>query len=357
MVIYMKLDLINEKVYNEKNEKIVRKIIIECFKQSNKWYRKPLINTCVQKLGLSNQIIKDKSYNSIYTKCKSLIGSVITSMINEGYLLLNDAKYIVLLKEIEVIVQEDEIKNYIGSLLKISPLSKKDIINNSFKYFKVDKTVTKDDDNQLRLAINNILSISINNNILKKENNLYSFVSLTTGLDCKIYNVINESKHQPLSICLQKAISIKGGEFFEAFSVKVLTEYFKYTKNEILESKVTGGAEDNGIDGIIILKDSLEKNTKILMQAKSRTDKQITLKEVREFYGAFKAQNGDVGIFITNSKYHREAIKFAKSLNDLVLVDINILLNIVTITKTGIKEYNDYNILDEKIFVNENFEN
>ena len=42
------------------------------------------------------QTKQDKSYNSIFTKCKSLIGSVITTMINEGYLFLNDAKLILL---------------------------------------------------------------------------------------------------------------------------------------------------------------------------------------------------------------------------------------------------------------------
>ena len=85
----MKLDLINEKVYNEKNEKLVRKLIINQFLVKDKWYRKPLINTCIEQLQLSEQIKSDKSYNSLFTKCKSLIGSVITSMINEGYLYLN----------------------------------------------------------------------------------------------------------------------------------------------------------------------------------------------------------------------------------------------------------------------------
>ena len=351
----MKLDLINEKVYNEKNERIVKKLIIDCFKIKPQWYRKQLINTCIDKLELNAQIINDKSYNSLYTKCKSLIGAVITSMINDGYLFLNDLKLLVLLKDISVIIHEDEVKNYIGSLLKISPLSKKDIIYNCNKYFKVDRTVTKDDDIELKKIINNILKTSVNEKYLKLDNNLYSFVSLSTVLDCKIYNIINESKIEPLQESLKKAISVKGGEFFEAFSVKVLSEYFKFTKNDIIESKVTGGSEDNGIDGIILTNDLLNKKTKILIQAKVRTKCQITLKEVRGFYGAFKALKGDVGIFITNTTFHKEAIKFAKDLNDLILIDESTLYKIVSLTNTGIIEYKNFMILDEEVFVNENF--
>jgi len=351
----MKLDLINEKVYNEKNIRLVTKIIIDSFVAKDKWYRKPLINNCLEQLNLSDQIKSDKSYNSLFTKCKSLIGSVITSMINEGYLYLNDLKYLVLLKDISVILHEDEVKNYIGSLLKLNALSKKEIISNCIKYYKVDKTETKDDDKELKIIISSVLKQGLNNNLLKLENDKYTFTSLTTVLDCKIKNIINESKNEPLIECLRKALVIKGGEFFEAFSVKVLSEYFKYKNEKIIDAKVTGGSSDNGIDGIIETIDDLNKTTKILIQAKVRT-KFVTLKEVREFYGAFKSEKADVGIFITNATYHKEAIKFSKNLNDLILIDDEILLNICNITKVGIKQYNDIYILDDDIFVNENFQ-
>ena len=121
-------------------------------------------------------------------------------------------------------------------------------------------------------------------------------------------------------------ISTKDGEFFEAYSVNVLTKYLIYKNNEILESKVTGGSEDNGIDGVIKIKDLLNKQTNILIQSKVRTNCQVTLKEVREFYGAFKALKGDIGIFITNTTFHREAVKFSKLMSDLILIDIDLLL-------------------------------
>lgn len=352
----MKIDLINDKVYSDKNIQVVKKLIIECFIEKPEWYRKPLINTVVKQLGLSNTLLSDKSYNSVFTKCKSLIGSVITSMINDNYLYLNDKKILVLLKDIKVIVKNDDVKSYIGSLLKISPLSKKDINNKVLSFFKADKTETKDDDNELKQIISTILKTSINDNILKLENNLYSFVSSNTGLDSKIQSVVNESKNDNILNRLKNAISVKGGEFFEALSVKVVSDYLKYKNNTIITAKVTGGSEDNGIDGIIEITDALKKNTLILMQAKVRTSNQVTLKEVREFYGAFKAQKADIGIFITNATYHKEAIKFSKNMNDLVLVDGEILLDLCKLTNLAIIKNDDNTYsLDEKIFIYENF--
>ena len=52
----------------------------------------------------------------------------------------------------------------------------------------------------------------------------------------------------------------------------------------------------------------------------------------------------------------KRSLKFSKNLNDLVLVDDEILLNICNITNVGIKPFNDTYILDEDIFVNENFQ-
>ena len=73
MGLFMKLDLINEKVYNEKNIRLVTKIIIDSFVAKDKWYRKPLINNCLEQLNLSDQIKSDKSYNSLFTKCKNCL--------------------------------------------------------------------------------------------------------------------------------------------------------------------------------------------------------------------------------------------------------------------------------------------
>lgn len=351
----MMINIQNGKVYSQKNISFVKKLILDCFKKRPNWYRKPLINECVSLFGLSKVEIKDKSYNSIFTKCKSLVGSVINEMINDGYLFLTDAKVLVLLTDIKVILKEDEITNFIGSLLKKTDLSRDDIINSCVRKYKTDKTSTLDDDIELINLIDKILNKYINKQVLKQEKELYSFTSSKTGLDCVIQNIIDESKTISLYDSLVKAISIKGGEFFEAFSVKVLTEYFKYSNNEILDSRVTGGSSDNGIDGIIEYKTKLEKEVLVLIQAKARTSSQVTLKEVREFYGAFKSHNRGIGIFTTNYTFHNEAIKFAKDLEDLILVDGKKFEELCLLTKTAIKKYNDRYILDKDIFLEEKF--
>lgn len=351
----MKVKIINDKVFTANNIIAVRKMILKLFVMQNKWYRKPLINKCVDEFGLTSTEINDKSYNSLFTKCKSLVGSVINEMIDDGYLTLTEGKELVLLKDIKVILKEEDVTSYIGELLKKESLSQNNIINKCIKYYKTDKTKTKDDDNELINIIDNVLKSSIKNNVLKLDNNLYCFVSSKTALDYKIQSVINESKTGKLVESLSKAISIKGGEFFEALSVKVLTEYFKYCKNQITVSKVTGGSEDNGIDGIIEFNDDLNKRTKILIQAKVRTSCQVTLKEVREFYGAYKSIGATFGIFTTNSTFHNEAIKFASNLNDLVLVDKHMLLKLSKLTESIVIKTEDSYMLNENIFLNENF--
>ena len=352
----MKISILNGKVFSNKNVAIVKKLILDCFEKQSNWYRKPLINECVSLFGLSEQETKDKSYNSIFTKCKSLVGSVINEMIADGYLFLTDAKVLVLLIDIKVILKEDEITNYLGSLLKKKEMTRDEIISCCVKKYKTDKTKTQEDDLELINLIDNILNKYLTKSVIKKENLLYSFVSTNkTGLDCVIQNIIENSKVDSLHESLVKAISVKGGEFFEAFSVKILTEYYKHNNNKILTSKVTGGSSDNGIDGIIEYQTLLDNKVLVLMQAKARTSTQVTLKEVREFYGAFKSQNGTLGIFTTNTTYHNEAKKFAENLDDLILIDGKKFEQLCILTKTAVKKYKNKYILDKEIFLEENF--
>lgn len=350
----MKIEIVNGKVYNDNNAKIAGAAILDCFKEKKEWHRKPLINKCVKSFGLPANELKDTSYNSLFTKCKSLVGSVLTYMINEGYLYLTDKKELVLQKDIRVIIKVEDVTDYIGSLLKKFPLTKKEITQACVKEYKTDKTETLKDDQELENIINKVLKGACKNNILKKENNKYCFTSNTTGLDCKMQNIVNCSCNN-LKDSLIKAISLKGGEFFEVLSTKVVTEYFRYKHNQIEISKVTGGSQDNGIDGYITMTDLIGNDNIVLIQAKVRTSCQVTLKEVREFYGAFKSAHGDIGIFTTNSTYHREAVKFAKKLNDLVLIDGNVLFELCKLTHVGIVNKNGIDMLDEDIFINENF--
>lgn len=82
--------------------------------------------------------------------------------------------------------------------------------------------------------------------------------------------------------------------------------------------KQVGGSGDAGIDGIIHL-DRLGLQ-KVYVQAK-RWQNKVGRPEIQAFYGALSGRRANQGVFITTSKYTREAREYAASVSDaLVLV-------------------------------------
>lgn len=94
-----------------------------------------------------------------------------------------------------------------------------------------------------------------------------------------------------------------------------------------------GGTGDGGIDGIISLdKLGLER---IYVQAK-RWQCTVGRPDLQAFYGALAGQKAKRGIFITTSGYTAHAIDFAKSVEGLVLIDGNRLVNLMMDNEIGV---------------------
>ena len=94
-----------------------------------------------------------------------------------------------------------------------------------------------------------------------------------------------------------------------------------------------GGAGDGGIDGVISLdKLGLEK---VYVQAK-RWQGTIGRPEVQGFYGALAGQRANKGVFITTSGYTSQAIDFAKSVERVVLVDGQRLVELMMDHEVGV---------------------
>lgn len=94
-----------------------------------------------------------------------------------------------------------------------------------------------------------------------------------------------------------------------------------------------GGTGDGGIDGIISLdKLGLER---IYVQAK-RWQGTVGRPDLQAFYGALAGQKAKRGIFITTSGYSAQAIDFAKSVEGLVLIDGNRLVNLMMDNEIGV---------------------
>lgn len=94
-----------------------------------------------------------------------------------------------------------------------------------------------------------------------------------------------------------------------------------------------GGSGDAGIDGVISLdKLGLEK---VYVQAK-RWQGTVGRPELQAFYGALAGQKAKRGVFITTSSFTAQALDFAKSVEGIVLIDGERLVNLMMDTEVGI---------------------
>lgn len=336
-----------QKINTLANINSIKEEILALFKEKSVWYRKPLINEVIARCNLPLHEKENRAYNSNFTKVKSLIGTVVTYMLNEDYLVLTPDKELHLRKDIPVILKEEDVVAYIGKILAAKPLKRVDIIKSAVEYYQTDKTKTKDDDAELVKLIDAILKKGLKRNTLTRNSNKEYVLAVKNFLNRNLYDIVEKEGSLPLS--LQRALAIKGGEFFEAFSVKLLATYYQNKGCKIVTAKVTGGALDNGIDGVVTVKDDITE-TRFVLQAKVRSKANIKLKEVREFYGAFKANGADIGIFITNSHFNQDALRFKKNLTDLCLIDAQLLYKLAVATNVGIVKMK----LDREMFLEEN---
>ena len=135
---------------------------------------------------------------------------------------------------------------------------------------------------------------------------------------------------------LLESIMSVSPKFFESLVVKLM-EGMGYGTGE-----VTPYVKDSGIDGIIY-GDKL-KFDRIGIQAKHfKTDSTIGAPDIRQFIGALRSQGFDKGIFITSSKFSKEAIKEAER-NHIILVDGKKLTELMIEFDVGVSTQKVYKI-------------
>jgi restriction system protein len=94
-----------------------------------------------------------------------------------------------------------------------------------------------------------------------------------------------------------------------------------------------GGSGDAGIDGVIALdRLGLEK---VYVQAK-RWQSNIGRPELQAFYGALAGQKAKKGVFITSSEFTSQALDFARSVEGIVLIGGNRLVNLMIEYELGV---------------------
>lgn len=337
-----------------RNVKQIKSDILKCFQIKNNWYRKELIEEVLKSFNLNEVELKDYNSSSTLVKAMSMIGSVISSMLSNGDLSIDNGKIITLGNDDSILIRDAKVEIFLKEYFL---LHKDSLYFSLFEkaqiYFKTNLTQALKDDDELEKQLKDKLDYLIKTNYIKFKNGTYLFNKDHPYPNTEIGNCLNDC-HFNGNIYERfiEAININGGEFLEKYAVDLLSTYFISTNHKLLKNNVTGGSNDGGLDGIIEIVDELGYFEKIFIQTKARNRVQVTAKEVREFYGALTAEKGTRGIFVTNSTYHPLAQEFIQKTNNLIGIDGIQLFDLALKCKYGITNKNGKLILDEKIFIN-----
>ena len=147
-----------------------------------------------------------------------------------------------------------------------------------------------------------------------------------------------------------KNLSEISPSFFEKVVVELLVN-MGYGGSMKEAGEVVGKSGDGGIDGII-KEDQLGLDV-IYIQAK-RWENVVSRPEIQKFVGALQGQNAQKGIFITTSRYSKEAIEYSKQIqNKIVLIDGKQIANLMIENEIGTTTTGIYSLkrLDSDYFI------
>ncbi|MFA5421781.1 MAG: restriction endonuclease [Bacilli bacterium] len=312
--------------------------------------RSTLITECIAHFNLTKEELRNKSSDSVLTKAKSRIGSILAKLLNDGDFILDDKK-VKLNKNVQEIIKKDEIGEYILEILSREGVQTK---NQLFRLVanRIDLLKQNKDLKNLRSLSGNALANLVNTGAVKKDGGSYSVTKDDEFPSNEIGKCLKDAKaSKDIFPYFIDAFNIKGGEFFEEYSVKLIEKCL--LRNAVINSsKVTGGPTDDGIDGIITCTDYLGYKETIFLQAKVRNKGLITLKEVREFFGSLCADKGTRGIFITNASFHSEAMRFIEKQDNLIGIDGKRLFELASNVQHGVIKQDRISSLDRTLFIN-----
>ena len=139
--------------------------------------------------------------------------------------------------------------------------------------------------------------------------------------------------------------------FFERLVVELLVN-MGYGGSIKDAGKVMGKSGDGGIDGII-KEDKLGLDV-IYIQAKRWDDGTVGRPEIQKFIGALAGQKAKKGIFITTSRFSKEAIDYVSNIDSkIVLIDGEELTNLMIDHDIGVSKIAAYELkkIDSDYFI------
>lgn len=154
--------------------------------------------------------------------------------------------------------------------------------------------------------------------------------SATVSPDDRLEQALRELRQATAADLLDNLLQVSPNRF-EVIVLDVLHSLgYGASRNDLQR---VGGSGDGGIDGVISLdKLGLEK---VYVQAK-RWQGTVGRPELQAFYGALAGQKAKRGVFITTSGFTAQGIDFARSVEGMVLVDGNRLVNLMMDHEVGV---------------------
>jgi restriction endonuclease Mrr len=306
--------------------------------------RQALVQRGVAAFSLSKAELADKRTNGRLNVLRSVAGTVINEMHAKQIIYRDNDNLYHSNTEKPVAIRLEQCEEQIFALLHEGPKTRKEIKDALIQYFGTDETATVKDDNKLFTYIGQILKRVVAERIVDFDGAVYRAAPL------KAAEIKNRQEILSLKSAFLTTIHSKGGEFFEHYFMNLLEKYLIRSGKTVIESYVTGGSADGGIDGIAKTIDSLGFKETIMVQTKNRND--ITSEtDVRGFYGAVCAAQGSRGIYAITSDFHPVAKKFLDSIDNCVGINGDKIFSMATDTSYGIIRDGGRLIIDKDILL------
>ena len=304
--------------------------------------KRQAIDTALSHFALTAEEMRESSTNGKKNVLKSRLGEVFAELCRKDILTADADGVYTLAKTRPVIIHEERCEVAILAALKEGKRSRQELRALLSQQFGTDRTASKKDDSKLYGAISTVLARLSKAGTVLKEGESYTLCEqCKANPDCSIE--LASLRAEYLS-----RVHAKGGEFFEHYFMNLLEKFVTLHGKTAVENTTVGGSEDGGIDGILVTKDCLGFEERVLVQTKNR---RITFaeKEIRGFYGAVRAHDGSRGIFATTGAFHEGAKRFIASLPDLIGIDGYRLFDMAVQTLYGIKKSGSALTVDARV--------
>lgn len=316
---------------------------IVCALEKSPLSRETLISDVLKRMGIDSDTNLSSSNNTSLTRGK--IGTLINEMHSTKLIAIDGAGKYYLIYSKPVTIRIERCEKEILSALTSGEKSKKELRAHLRSVFATEKTATTKDDDLLYTYMGHILKRLLDMDVIKNTSRGFTLSEKAVAYSDDINQMLT------LRDDFLLRLHSKGGEFFEHYFLALLTKYYQKQKKIILESYVTGGSNDGGIDCVIKIEDTLGFRETTMIQTKNRVQ-MINETTVRGFYGALCAKGGTRGIIATTSDFYETAKAFLMTLDNCVGICGNDIFEMAIKTSYGIKRSGKTYVIDERILPN-----